>query len=235
MHFSLTTPESSSRIVAVLRALFGWILWIPIFFFVLLVSIWGFLLSIYGFISLIISGNYPNSVFNFNTGLMVFSTRVQIFMYGLNDSLPSFDFENTDDDVFELSIDRQQSYSRLSTLIIALFGVIITFAQSFWLSVRQIICVFGAWIAFWVVFVSGKYPEFISEWIAGTLKYEIEIRRYTSSMDQKYPGNKILIIVSIILFILYSGSNFAQIQDSQKQIKDIRDEKNSSIKYDLNE
>ena len=59
MYFSLTAPESNSRLIAILRAIFGWIAYIPVIIFLLFAYIGYIFVGFYGFMSLAISGKYP--------------------------------------------------------------------------------------------------------------------------------------------------------------------------------
>ncbi len=215
MHFSLTIPESNSRLIAILRAVFGWIAYIPVIVFLLFAYIGYAFVGFYGFVALVVSGKYPKIAFDYRLGLTRFSIRVQLFFYGMSDNLPSFDFSNNEDDIFELDIEPKESYSRIMVIVIALsviFYSVLILLQTVWLGIRQIVSSFLAWLSFWVILVTGKYPEFAVSWITDTIKYEIKLVKYEAGMDQKYPGDKKLIVVNIILFVILFAANQASKQ-----------------------
>ena len=82
-------PERSSR----LTGLFRWLLAIPHFFISSILGEVLGLLVLVGLVVLLISGNYPRSLFDFNMGLNRWSYRVSAYSMLLRDEYPPFSFD----------------------------------------------------------------------------------------------------------------------------------------------
>ena len=91
MKLTIQHQERYSRGELLLRTLFGWIyILIPHVFILMFVSLWGAILQFAAFWVILFTGRYPQSMFEFQVGLMKWSLRVNARMYNVSDGYPAF-------------------------------------------------------------------------------------------------------------------------------------------------
>ena len=94
MKLTIQHQESYSRGELLLRTFFGWIyIIIPHAFILLFVSLWGAILQFVAFWVILFTGRYPQSMFEFQVGLMKWNLRVSARLYNISDGYPAFGLE----------------------------------------------------------------------------------------------------------------------------------------------
>lgn len=84
-------PESLSRGLLLAKAFFGLIyVIIPHIFVLYFRIIWGAILGFIAFWSILFTGTYPRSFFDFNVGTLRWLTRVNLYMGFMTDDYPPF-------------------------------------------------------------------------------------------------------------------------------------------------
>lgn len=188
MKLSIQHQESNSRGELLLRTFFGWIyIFIPHMFILIFVSLWAMVLQFVAFWVILFTGRYPESMFEFQVGLLKWDLRLNARIYNVSDGYPAFGI-NSSDEYTSLEVPYPENVSRGLTLLRLLFG---------WLFVglpHGFILMFRAWfvgilvfLAWWIVLFTGKYPEFAYEWVVGQLRWQYRVSLYLMYMTDTYP------------------------------------------------
>ena len=105
----------------------------------------------------------------------------------LSDGYPAFGMSSEDSNS-QIQLERQESYNRLTVLARQVFGFLYVYIPHvFCLLFLQIGVMFVRLIAFWVVLITGKYPNGMHEYMVGVMRWAFRINIYMSFMTDKYP------------------------------------------------
>jgi hypothetical protein len=85
----LEYPERLSRLLIFVK----WLLVIPHLFILAFLGLAAGLVSFIGFFAILITGNYPRSMFDFMVGFARWSLRVNLYLLNLTDVYPPFSLE----------------------------------------------------------------------------------------------------------------------------------------------
>ena len=98
MKLTIQHQERYSRGELLLRTLFGWLyILIPHVFILVFVGLWGAILQFVAFWIILFTGRYPQSMFEFQVGLMKWNLRVSARLYNVSDGYPAFGVKSTDE------------------------------------------------------------------------------------------------------------------------------------------
>ncbi len=188
MKFNVRYPESFSRGELLLRTLFGFIyIGLPHLFLMAFYGIWSSILTFIAFWSILFTGRYPQSFFEFQVGMQRWALRLNARIYNLADGYPSFGTDGTDEDT-QFEMDYPESLSRGMALIRALFGIIyVILPHGFLLMFRSLATQVLTFLAFWAVLFTGKYPRSWFDFNVGTLRWNTRINLYMGYMTDTYP------------------------------------------------
>jgi hypothetical protein len=189
MRLVVKHQEKYSRGELLLRTLFGWIyIYLPHLFILLFVSLWGAILQFIAFWVILFTGRYPQSIFEFQVGLLKWSLRLNARMYNISDGYPAFGI-NATDEFTDLIVTYPEKVSRSLTLIRFLFGgLYVGLPHFFILFFRSIFVQILVFLAWWVVLFTGNYPENFHNWAVGQLRWQIRISIYLYYMSDQYPA-----------------------------------------------
>ena len=189
--FEADYPESPSRLLALLGVLF-WIkglLLIPHIVVLYVLSIVAFVVAYIGYWAVLITGKYPEGMFNFVYGVQRWGARVESWLYGWSDSYPPFSLDAGDYPA-RLEIDTPEAPSRL----LALFGVLLVFIKMILLiphivilGVLGIVAIVVAYIGYWVVLITGRYPQGLFNLITGVQRWEYRTTSWLYGLTDRYP------------------------------------------------
>jgi len=152
------------------------------------VGIWGAILGFVAFWIVLFTGKYPQSMFDFQLGLLRWGLRLNARMYNVADGYPSFGVNGTDE-FTTLEVENPERISRGLVLVRLLFGFFYVYIPHlFVLLFRGIFVNILVFIAWWIVLFTGKYPVTFHEWVVGQLRWGMRISLYMSFMTDKYPA-----------------------------------------------
>lgn len=138
-----------------LSVFFRLIVAIPWFVVLFVYAIGAYIATIVAWFALLITGRYPEGLYNFNAGFVRMATRVAGFYNLLTDKFPSFGGgEDPDYPVRALIQPPKEEYSRLKVLF-RIFLMIPVMILSY---VMQLILQVVAFIAWVVIVFTGKLP-----------------------------------------------------------------------------
>jgi hypothetical protein len=188
MKFGVRHQESYSRGELILRTLFGGLyIALPHALALMFLLIGSMFINIIAFWSILITGKFPEGMFNYQLNLQRWSLRVNARLMNLSDGYPAFGFSSQDPNIM-IELTRQESYNRLSVLGRQLFGFIYVYIpHMFCLVFLQIGVMFVRLIAFWVVLITGKFPKGMHNYMVGVMRWSFRIGIYMSFMTDKYP------------------------------------------------
>lgn len=188
MKLEIKHQESYSRGELILRTLFGWLyILLPHAFVLFFVSIWGAILRFIAFWAVLFTGRYPQSMFEFHEALYRWNLRVNARVYNLSDGYPSFGMKGTDDQT-TLEIPYPEKISRLLLILRLLFGwIYVMIPHGFILFFRSIAAYVLAFLAWWAVLFTGKYPPSFHKFIVDTIRWSTRVGIYMNFMTDQYP------------------------------------------------
>ena len=188
MKLTVQHQESYSRGELLLRTFFGWLyIYIPHGFVLLFVALWSVILQFVAFWVILFTGRYPQSMFEFQEGMLKWSLRLSARMYNIADGYPAFGIKSTDEHT-DLVVPYPEKVNRGLVLLRLFFGIFYVYLP------HGFILLFRAWFvgilifaAWWVVLFTGKYPDFMFDWVTGQLRWQFRVSLYMMYMTDTYP------------------------------------------------
>ena len=180
-----------------------WLLVIPHYF--VLTFLWAafVVLSVIAFFSILFTGRYPRSIFDFNVGVLRWSWRVAYYSYGAlaTDRYPPFSLGDEPDYPVHLEIDHPDKLSRGLVLVkwwllaIPHYLIVGLLMGGAWVTVRGehwevagfgligiLTLVAGISLAF-----TGSYPHGLFDLLLGLNRWVIRVAAYAGLMTDAYP------------------------------------------------
>ena len=188
MRLDITHQDSYSRGELLLRTFFGWLyIGIPHGFLLFFMGIWSAILGFITFWIVLFTGNFPQSIFEYQYNLMRWNLRFNATLFNLVDGYPSFGLKGTSDKVtFELQ--RPEKVSQGLVLLRALFGwLYVMIPHGFCLVFRMIGSYVLMFLAWWAVLFTGKYPAKWHAFNVGTLRWVQRVNLYLGFFTDEYP------------------------------------------------
>jgi hypothetical protein len=181
-----------------------WILAIPHYLILAFLWIAFAVTSIVAFFSILITGRYPRSIFDFNVGVMRWSWRVGYYAYGAlgTDRYPPFTLAEVPDYPAHLEVDYPERLSRGLVLVkwwllaIPHYLIVGLFAGGVAYGVRGAdeepllsISLIGilVLIAGFALLFTGRYPQRIFDLVLGLNRWVLRVAGYVSLMTDRYP------------------------------------------------
>lgn len=188
MKYGVRHQESYSRGELLLRTFLGvFYIAIPHVFILIFLLIWSSLLNFVTFWTILITGQFPESMFNYQLNLQRWALRVNVRMQNLSDGYPAFGLDSTDANIM-IEIERPEKSNRGTVFLRAMFGFLyVMIPHAFCLIFLMIGASFVRFIAFWAVLITGKYPKGMHDYMVGLLRWQFRISAYMGYMTDVYP------------------------------------------------
>jgi Domain of unknown function (DUF4389) len=188
MTFDIKHQEQLSRGELLLRTFFGWLyIYIPHFFVLFFVGLWGAILGFISFWVILFTGRYPQSFFEFQVGLIRWRLRLNARMYNLLNGYPAFGTDSKEDAVV-VDIPYPESLSRGKLLLKAFFGWLYVLLPHgfvlFFLTIGLFVVQFIGW---WAVLFTGQMPAGLQNYVVGYLRWSTRLSLYIGNMTDEYP------------------------------------------------
>jgi hypothetical protein len=178
--FEARYVEKRSR----LTTFFRFFLAIPHF---VVLTVWGFVAFfaiVAAWFALVITGRYPQALYDFVAGLQRYSTAVYGYIALLTDEYPPFSAD-TDNYPIHIKIPPAKAeYNRLKVLfriILAIPVFIIVYAM-------QLVWEIGAFIAWFVIVIMGKQPKGLQDMIVLGISYQQRANAYIWLLTEDWPS-----------------------------------------------
>lgn len=216
--FSVVHPQNPNRLYAVplLGIIIKAIICIPQFIILFFVIIaWFFVIFIVNPFVVLFTGKYWSVAHSFAQGFFRFNTKILLFIFGLSDVYPGFNFDATKD--FILTIPEPQNPNRLFAIPLA--GGFVRYVLLIPFFIYQTVIEYAAGIgaifgASFMVLFMGKYPESVFELTRDYVRLVLSFSMYMSGLRDDYPSFwismthkniKIALISLAVLYILFSN------------------------------
>jgi hypothetical protein len=188
MNYNITHQENYSRGELLLRALFGWLyIALPHGFILVFLGLWSLILTFIAWWVVLFTGVYPRSFFSYQEKMQRWAARLNARFFNLADGYPAFGLDAKDDKVI-VEIPYPERLGRVHLLLRTFFGFFYCILpHGFILIFRQLATMVLAFLAFWVVLFTGKYPEGWHEFNVGTLRWNFRVNLYINFMTDDYP------------------------------------------------
>ena len=191
VRFEADYPESPSRLLALLGVIFfiKGLLLIPHIIVLAVLGLVGLVVAYIGYWAVLITGRYPEGMFNFLYGISRWTSRTDSWMYGWSDRYPPFALGEGDYTV-RLEIDALESPSRLLALFGVLFMVIkfiLLIPHLVILYVLGIVAVIVSYIGYWAVLITGSYPRGLYNLVTGFQRWEYRTTSWLLGLTDRYP------------------------------------------------
>lgn len=177
-----------SRFELVLRTLLGWLyIYLPHLFILIFVEIWSVILGFIAWWVILFTGSYPQTLFEFQLGLLRWRLRLYARMFNLSEGYPSFGIYG-EDNMTVLEIVYPVSLNRGLLLLKTFFGwLYCVLPHGIILFCRIVICYILSFLAFWIVLFTGKFPDNFHSFITGTIRWIINVNIYMQNLSDDYP------------------------------------------------
>jgi hypothetical protein len=160
---------------------------LPHTFLLFFLSIWSAIVGFIAFWSILFTGRYPESFFEFQTQFIKWEMRVNARMMNLVDGYPAFGLSVEDEDI-KFYVPYKEDINRVNALMKFLFGwLYVLIPHGFALFFRLIGVFFVQFIAFWIVLFTGEFPKKMHDFIVGTLRWSQRVNLYLAFMTDTYP------------------------------------------------
>lgn len=188
MKLTINHQERYSRGELLLRTLFGWLyIALPHAFILMFLSLWGAILQFVAFWVILFTGRYPQSMFEFQLGLMKWNVRLSARLFNISDGYPAFGIKASDE-YTALEVPYPEKVSRGLTLLRLFFGIFYVFIPHYFiLYFRALFVMILAFLAWWVVLFTAKYPKGMHEWVVGQIRWQMRVSQYMMYMTDEYP------------------------------------------------
>ena len=183
MKYGVRHQESYSRGELLLRTMFGGLyIALPHALVLIFLLLWSSLLNFVSFWAILITGKYPESMFNYQLNLQRWALRVNVRLQNLSDGYPAFGLSSNDSNII-IEIERPVKSNRGTVLLRAMFGFLyVLIPHAFCLIFLLIGASFVRLIAFWAVLITGKYPKGMHDYMVGLLRWQYRISIYMGYM-----------------------------------------------------
>ncbi|HSX18560.1 MAG TPA: hypothetical protein VLE91_00335 [Candidatus Saccharimonadales bacterium] len=203
-------PKNPNRMWAfpILGGLLKVFILIPVFIWLMLLSIFDFFVIIINSFMVLFSGKYWDYCYQLNLGIMKLWAKVIFFFAGLTDKYPNFDFNTPD---FSVDISMPKAPNRLFAIpLLGIFArIILLIPFGIYSTVINNAARIGVVISSFPVFFSGKYPQGTYELTVDAIRLTFAQLSYIVGIKDNYPSfkidlknNRTLKIILIILGVL---------------------------------
>jgi hypothetical protein len=191
VRFEVEYPESSSRWRALLGVLFVFpklALLIPHLVILSFLGIAASVVTYIGYWAVLITGKYPEVLFNFLVGVQRWSARTDSWLYGLADSYPPFSLTAPDYPA-SYEVGYPESSSRWRALLGVLFfaKIVLLVPHLVVLSFLGIAASVVTYIGYWAVLITGKYPEVLFNFLVGVQRWSARTDSWLYGLADSYP------------------------------------------------
>lgn len=192
MKLEIKFQDSYSRGQLLLRSFFGFFyIILPHIFLLMFLQIWSSILTFIAFWSILFTGRYPKSFFDFQVKLLRWNMRVNARIYNLSDGYPKFGL-NAEDPLVILEVSYPEKLSRIMVLVKAVFGIFYVLIPHMIVLMFVSIAANFLLIANWfIILFTGKSDLSFHNFLVGTLRWTTKINLYLGFMTDTYPPFRI--------------------------------------------
>ncbi|MET9602891.1 DUF4389 domain-containing protein [Streptomyces sp. NPDC006459] len=180
-----------------------WLLAIPHYFALILLHIAFVLVTVVAFFGVLITGRYPRPLFDFNVGVMRWSTRVSYYSSAVlgTDAYPPFTLKDVPDYPIRVDVTYPERLSRglvlVKWLLIVPQLLVITLLVTSGWSAYQYLADYSPFssgligvlslVAVMILLCTGTYPRGLFDLLMGLMRWMLRVLVYAALMTDEYP------------------------------------------------
>jgi len=184
---SIDYPNESSRPHLLLKTFLGW-LYVG-FPHGIILGLYGAIVGIVtviAFFAILITGRYPQSMFNFAVGYHRWRTRVVVYMAYMTDKYPPFSIDAIHP--VELVVQYPEQVSKLKVLARVFLGwLYVQVPHQICLFFYGIAVSFVIFIGWWSILLFGSFPQAFFGFAEGYLRWQMRVSLYSGFITDRYP------------------------------------------------
>jgi hypothetical protein len=178
--FEAQYVEKRSR----LTTFFRYFLAIPHYIVVAVWSVAAFFAVVAAWFALLITGRYPQGLYDFVCGQQRYTTAVYGYLALLTDEYPPFSGDTDNYPVHIRIPPPKAEYNRLKVL----FRIILAIPVAIIVYAMQIVWEIGAFIAWFVIVIIGKQPKGLQDMIVLGVSYQQRANAYFGLLTENWPS-----------------------------------------------
>ena len=172
-------PPRLSRLLIFVK----WLLFIPHYIVLYVMAIVVYVVLFISWFAVIITGRYPEGLFNFLVGFQRWTARVAAYLLLQTDRYPPFSLEDDPNYPVRLQIDYPPRIARWRPLVHWLLAIPVVIAAA----IIGIIAFFAAFIAWFAILFTGRYPQSLFRAVTIALRWNARANTYYYWMIERYP------------------------------------------------
>jgi uncharacterized protein DUF4389 len=173
-------PEAG---IARWRPLLHWLLLIPHYIVLLFLALAAYIVIAITFFAILITGGYPQGLFNFLGGVLRWNNRILGYQYWMTEDYPAFSLGEEPEYPVRTRIDQPEKIARWRPLVHWLLAIPHWFILYF-LFIAEGIVIF---IAFFAILFTRKWPRSMFDFTVGILRWRMRVTGFLFWMTEEYP------------------------------------------------
>lgn len=162
---------------------------LPVWIWLIILFIAAYVLSVVNSFVVLFTGEYMESSYKLNLGLMRLATISSFFLFGLTDRYPGFGFKN-DDPLLKYDIEKPKNPNRLFAF--PFLGGVVRFILMIPFFIYGSVLGNASWLGValssFVVLFKGRYPESTYELMRDYMRVSNAMGVYVAGLSDKYPS-----------------------------------------------
>ena len=172
-------PPRLSRLLIFVK----WLLLIPHYIALWLLGIIAWVVILLAFFAVLITGQYPRSLFDFLVGYERWRMRASSYLLLQTDAYPPFALSDDPAYPVRLDVDYPDRVSRWRPFLHWLLAIPALFA-TFVIGLIAYVAVIIAWFA---ILITGRYPQSLFDAVTVALRWTVRTTLYTYFAAERYP------------------------------------------------
>jgi len=200
---SVQRPEEQSRALAILRFVFV----IPQAIAVAVLTVIWTLTTLAGYVTVLVAGRYPESLWRFNVGALRWVARVWAYVYFMTDRYPPFSMADDPTQPVRIEVERPED-GRVERWR-GLFASVVALPFTLLALVLAAVCASLSWIPFLSILFTRRQPRFVLSLYELTLALTARSIAYSDALVRRPPHFKPNLLRGawgLVLGILFSAA-----------------------------
>jgi hypothetical protein len=172
-------PDHLSRLLIFVK----WLLAIPHFVAFVFLGIGAYICWIVSFFAVLITGRYPQGIFNYLTGVYRWGARLGAYLFLMTDAYPPFSLAEDRNYPVRAEFDYPDKIARWRPLVNWLLVIPASIAGALIMLVAEI-CTFFAWFA---ILITGRFPQGMFNVVEIAFRWSMRVGLFQYWMTEKYP------------------------------------------------
>ncbi|MGL4759224.1 MAG: DUF4389 domain-containing protein [Patescibacteria group bacterium] len=187
INIELDFLKEYSKIKAVIRALLYPLIAIPMVIYLIILFLIFYVLCFVCLVYTLFTKKYLAVGARFTKGLSSYLLRSQMYLLGLNDSIPSFKLSPSGSDLVKIEIKEHEEFNRVIALIYTACGWMLIIPQLVWFGLCTFFVVLLSFFNFWHLLFKGNHLIEFQIFYTYYAKLTSRLFVYFVGLRQEYP------------------------------------------------